>query len=247
MLPGLRFLFVAIVLSISMLVFGLGAAALLRAAREELASIPSRRPPPEPLFAPRDDAAPALALLRIEPSAADQKAAIATALSDSVPDQAAIVSAPPEQPAKEADNEPDKIATLIDAAMPAKDSLLSSTSEIPVQIETSVEDDSPSPGAETNLASFAEVTPPASPHPVTVTVPNQEAAPVESTRIAETTLGGPPVSIETPTSSKLAPAAVKKSAQARRVVKRHRIAQRARPAQQAAQRPADSFGQPFGR
>ena len=41
MLPGFRFLFAAIVLSMSILVFGLGAAALLRAAHEEFASNPS--------------------------------------------------------------------------------------------------------------------------------------------------------------------------------------------------------------
>src|ERR1700742_2216602 len=58
MLPGFRFLFAAIVLSTSMLIFGLGAAALLRAAHEEFASIPSRRAPPETLFAQRDDAGP---------------------------------------------------------------------------------------------------------------------------------------------------------------------------------------------
>jgi hypothetical protein len=252
MLPGFRFLIAAIVLSMSMLIFGLGAAALLRAAHEEFASIPSRRPPPETLFAQRDDAGPTLALARIEPSAADQKAAMATELSDSAPDQAAIVSAPPEpeQPAKEADKEPDKIATLIDAAMPAKDSLLASTSEIPVQIETSAEDDSPSPVAETKLASSAEVTPTPSPDQVTATAPNQEAAPVESTGIAETriaTLGGPPVTIETPAPAKIAPSVVRKSAQAKRVVKRRRVAARARPTQPIAQRPADPFGQPFGR
>jgi hypothetical protein len=246
MLPGFRFLCAAIVLSTSLLIFGLGAAALLRAAHEEFASIPSRRAPPEVMFAQRDDAGPTLALARIEPSTADQNAAMATALSDSVPDQAAIVSAPPdpEQAAKEAD----EIATLIDAAMPAKDSLLSSTSEIPVQIETSAEDDSPSPVAETKLASLSEVTPAASPDQVTA--PNQEAAPAESTRIAETriaTLGGPPVTIEPKTPAKLAPAVVRKSAQAKRVVKRRRIAARARPTQPAAQKPADPFGQPFGR
>jgi hypothetical protein len=249
MLPGFRFLFVAIVLSMSMLIFGLGAAALLRAAHEEFASIPSRRAPPETLFAQRDDAGPTLALVRIEPSAADQKAAMATALSDSGPDQVAIVSTPPEP--EQSNKELDKIATLIDAAMPAKDSLLSSTSEIPIQVETSAEADSPSPVAETKLASFAEVTPTASPNQVTATTPDQEAAPVEdSTRIAETriaTLGGPAVTIETQTPSKIAPVVVKKSAQARRVVKRRRIAPRARVTQQAPQTPADPFARPFGR
>src|SRR3981189_2401695 len=53
MLPGFRFLFGAIVLSMSVLVFGLGAAALLRAAHEEFANVPSRRAPPARVFAPR--------------------------------------------------------------------------------------------------------------------------------------------------------------------------------------------------
>jgi hypothetical protein len=245
MLPGFRFLLAAIVLSASLLIFGLGAAALLRAAHEEFASIPSRRPPPEPVFAQPDDAGPVLAMVRIEPLAVDEK----TAMADSAPDQAAVVFAPPKP--EESAKEPDKIATLIDAAMPTKDSLLSSTSEIPVDVEPSAQADSPLPVAETKLAPIAEVTPTASLHQVTGTAPNQEAAPVEeSTRIAETriaTLGGPPVTIETQTPAKVAPAVVRKSAQAKRVVKRRRIVAPARPAQQAAPRPADPFGQPFGR
>jgi hypothetical protein len=222
---------------------------LLRAAHEEFANIPSRRAPPEVMFVQRDDAGPTLALARIEPSAADQKAAMATELSDGVPDQAAIVSAPPdpEQAAKEAD----EIATLIDAAMPAKDSLLSSTSEIPIQIETSAADDSPSPVAETKLAPVAEVTIAASRDQIALTAPDQEAAAVEdSTRIAETriaTFGGPPVTIGTQTPSKIAPAVIRKSAQARAVVKRRSIAKRGRVSQPAPQVPADLFGRPFGR
>ena len=51
MLPGFRFLFGAIVLSISVLVFGFGAAALLRTAHEEFASAPAWRPAPETHFA----------------------------------------------------------------------------------------------------------------------------------------------------------------------------------------------------
>src|SRR5206468_2200031 len=50
MLPGFRFLFAAIVLSMSVLIFGLGAAALLRSAHEEFASLPSRRAPAEQVF-----------------------------------------------------------------------------------------------------------------------------------------------------------------------------------------------------
>jgi hypothetical protein len=244
MLPGLRFLFAAIVLSISMLIFGLGAAALLRAAHEEFASIPSRRTPPETLFPQRGDTGPMLAVVRIEPSVQDQKAVIA----DNAPDQAALVSAPPEP--EESAKESDRIAMLIDAAMPAKDSLLSSTSEIPIQLE-SAEADSPLPVAETKLAPVAEVTPTASPDQVTVTAPNQEVAPVEeSTRIAETriaTLGGPPVTIAMQTPSKIAPILARKPAQVRHVVKRRGIAPRARVTQRAPQAPADPFARPFGR
>ena len=55
MLPGFRFLFAAILLSTSVLIFGLGAAALLRAAHEEVASAPARRAPPEQVFAQQNE------------------------------------------------------------------------------------------------------------------------------------------------------------------------------------------------
>ena len=74
MLPGFRFLFAAIVLSMSILVFGLGAAALLRAAHEEFASNPSWRAAPETMFAQQAEATrPVLAMLRVEPAAAEAK------------------------------------------------------------------------------------------------------------------------------------------------------------------------------
>jgi len=74
MLPGLRFLFAAIVLSMSVLVFGLGAAALLRAAHEKFVSVPLRRAPPETVFAqPNEAASPTLAILRADPPAAEPK------------------------------------------------------------------------------------------------------------------------------------------------------------------------------
>ncbi|MCC8960700.1 hypothetical protein H8B02_47110, partial [Bradyrhizobium sp. Pear77] len=66
MLPGLRFLFAAIVLATSLLVFGLGAAALFRAAHEEFASTPARRAPPEPQFAQQPEAPPVLAMVRVD-------------------------------------------------------------------------------------------------------------------------------------------------------------------------------------
>ena len=69
MLPGFRFLFAAIVLSMSILIFGLGAAALLRAAHEQFASIPARRRAAGAGLRPAESShpPPTLALLRVEP------------------------------------------------------------------------------------------------------------------------------------------------------------------------------------
>src|ERR1700690_1373827 len=68
MLPGFRFLFAAIMLSMSLLVFGLGAAALLRAAHESFASNSSWRAAPEITFAQRSDSTlPMLATLSVDP------------------------------------------------------------------------------------------------------------------------------------------------------------------------------------
>ncbi len=68
MLPGFRFLFAAIMLSMSLLIFGLGAAALFRAAHESFASNSSWHATPDVPFAQRPDTTlPVLAALRIEP------------------------------------------------------------------------------------------------------------------------------------------------------------------------------------
>ena len=85
MLPGLRFLFAAITLSMSMLVFGLGAAALLRAAHEEFAINPSWHATPETMFAQRNDTRPVLAMLRV-----DEAPAAAQPAPDSVPAAARV-------------------------------------------------------------------------------------------------------------------------------------------------------------
>ena len=104
MLPGLRFLFAAIVFSMSVLVFGLGAAALLRAAHEQFVSLPSRRAPPETIFAQSNDSTrPMLAMLRVDSAAAEPK------ISEAVPAPESAMA--PETPA-----EPERIAELSDDA-----------------------------------------------------------------------------------------------------------------------------------
>jgi len=75
MLPGFRFLLAAIVLSTSMLVFGLGAAALLRAAHEQFASNPSWHAAPEATFAQQiENASPVLAMLHADPAVTEPTA-----------------------------------------------------------------------------------------------------------------------------------------------------------------------------
>src|SRR3569623_1895093 len=80
MLPGFRFLFAAILLSSSILVFGVGAAALLRSPHEQAVGNPSwRTGPQEQAFAQAPT--PVLAVLRVEP----MPAAAAPSLRDEVP------------------------------------------------------------------------------------------------------------------------------------------------------------------
>jgi hypothetical protein len=71
MLPGFRFLVAAIVFSLSLLVFGLGAAALFRAAHEQFASSSSWRTTPEGSYTsflpPAEPPRPVIAMLRVEP------------------------------------------------------------------------------------------------------------------------------------------------------------------------------------
>ena len=110
MLPGFRFLFAAIVLSMSVLVFGLGAAALLRAAHEEFASLPTRRAPPAPVFARFDDEPiPSLSLLRVDPPEADKPQDDVHAAT---PEVAPDTGAPAETAADEKPAEPEQVAAL---------------------------------------------------------------------------------------------------------------------------------------
>lgn len=246
MLPGFRFLVAAIALSTSVLVFGLGAAALLRAAHEQFSSIPSRRGPPETRFTQQNEAAaPALAMLRVaEPPAVEPKAPDDISAAAPSAEQPAIVSTPAE---------PDKIAALKpeDSSLPEIAKPEAPVSEIqPPGEAASVEAEAPAPANETTIAALGEAaspaneTVPAAPEPA-------NASPAADGGIASTTiatLGGPPVAIEpspkvtdNATDAKPDQSGVKKRRRAERTKERRRTAQRAR---QAAQAPADPFAQP---
>lgn len=126
MLPGFRFLVAAIVFSLSLLVFGLGAAALFRAAHEQFASSSSWRTTPEGSYTsflpPAEPPRPVIAMLRVEPPPASAPASTSEQHTD-LPS----VGAPVETPAASADTS--DIAPAATAAPPVE---LPATQEVTV-------------------------------------------------------------------------------------------------------------------
>jgi hypothetical protein len=269
MLPGFRFLFAAIMLSMSLLVFGLGAAALLRAAHESFASNSSWRAAPEVTFAQRTESTlPVLATLRVD-----------TPVMETAPDQTPAVEASPAMatPASE------QVAAVrpVDAA-PATTTSETTTSKVTTTTTSEggpamlpAENPAPAatpPSAETITAgdqtATAAIAPPSASaaisEPATAqlepTSASQETPAADQTGSAATkiaTLGGPPVDIIEGT-VRAAPAAgdgtaksdlakadqkstVKRRVQARRVLHRRRLAAHARLAAQAQQQQANPF------
>jgi len=220
MLPGFRFLFSAIVLSTSVLVFGLGAAALLRSAHEEFVNLPSRRTAPAPMFArPSDDSLPTLALLRIELPAEEKPAETATDPETAVNEPAA--------PTLDAE-----VAEAVKAAEPVQaeaakpdNSVRETTAEAPVTTP------------EVKLAAIVETPPPAAAPPPPATDIYSFDGNDAATRIA--TLGGPAVIVDDPASAATAEAkpdrnAAKKQAAEKARERRRMAARRARLAREAA-------------
>ena len=234
MLPGFRFLFAAIVLSMSILVFGLGAAALLRAAHEEFANLPSRRAPPEPVFARlNDDPMPSLALLRVDPPAAEKPRDDVRAAA--APEIAPDIVASAGTDADERPAEPEWEAALsAEEAVTARppSPATEGTAEAPT---APVGADAPVVDAEVKVAAIAET--PASP----IAAASAPAQPVPeafegnaaATRIA--TLGGPAVIVDEGTSANPDRSAIRKQAlQRARERRRIGLARRARLAREAA-------------
>jgi hypothetical protein len=270
MLPGFRFLFAAIMLSLSILVFGLGATALLRAAHEEFASNPAWHPGPETTFAQQGEAIrPVLALLRVDAAVVEKSSDDAPVAAAATPRPAAEQAAIPRAPA-----EPEKVAALKpeDSSQPEP-----AKPEIPV-VESPVQEKAEVPGSERTVPDGAtaaradapasvdemkiaaieqarspanEVAPAAETVPAALEPTSAAASPdtgLASTRIA--TLGGPPVTIGGQLSDKAAGAElesiIKKRQQARRAALRRRMAARARLARLQAlqQQAANPFFQP---
>lgn len=247
MLPGFRFLFAAIVLSMSILVFGLGAAALLRTAHEEFASNPSWRAAPEAAFAqPAEAAGPVLAMLRVDTPAVekaqdDVAASTEQAASASLPAESEPATAlkPEESPPPETVKVEIAKAEIALAEGPAPGEAAPVAAEMPAAPD------------ETRVATIATeakspenqlVSPPSEP----IAAPVSPGADIAATKIA--TLGGPAVDIEAPPTkishSKPDPSATTSRQHATRAARHRRIAARARVAAQAALQAVNPFGQP---
>ena len=246
MLPGFRFLFTAIVLSMSVLVFGLGAAALLRAAHEEFANHPSRRATPEPMFARLNDGPPpTLSLLRVDPPLAEKPAE--NVVPATVPEAAPDVPAPAGQTPDTRPAEPEKLAALTsvepmqaEAAKPEEPAKENSAETPAAPAPAAAATEAAVANAEVKVAAIvatpepaAATTPATSPEPA-ADIPPFEGS-IATTLIA--TLGGPAVLVDEKTSTREAKpdrGTVKKRA-AERARERRRIvaARRARLAREA--------------
>ncbi len=271
MLPGFRFLFAAIMLSMSLLVFGLGAAALLRAAHESFASNSSWRAAPEVTFAQRTESTlPVLATLRVDTPVMEKAPEQTPAVASSV-DPTPVMSAP-------ATSEQVAAVRPVDAA-PAETTMSETTTSTTTTSEGGpamlpAENPAPAatpPTAETTAAgdqtATAAIAPPpasaAASEPATAqpesTSASQETPAADQTGIAATkiaTLGGPPVDIiegtvratpaagdgtTKPDQAKNDQSTIKRRVQAKRVAHRRRLAARARLAAQAQQQQANPF------
>jgi hypothetical protein len=274
MLPGFRFLFTAIVLTMSVLVFGLGAAALLRAAHEQFASNHSWHAAPEAGFAQQTEVQrPVLSMLRVEdPAHTDQEPShvVPTTNALAVPDSA-------EQAAIGPPRDFDRVAAL-EPQQPALDLPAKSdtpVSENPPGETTSAHDNTAAAqttsvvttdsAGETRIASIIQGAAEFPAEGETIPVAT-EADPAVSAQSGEpdwpklqiAKLDNPFVAVDTKPSAKAVnakpdPSVIRKRLHARRAALRRRLAaERARQAQlaaqtaqEAAQQVANPFAPPF--
>lgn len=237
MLPGFRFLFAAILLSTSILVFGLGAAALLRATHQQYVSNPGwRNGPQEQVFAQvPEPAQPVLAVLRDEPEVSAEPV---PSLRDRVP----TIGLPAIEPAQvaavasEAEAQPQDAAPA--AEIPAAEAAKPETTveaAAPASIDTLTQADT--------TASIAEVQPAASGSEPTAADPSATAS-ATAAKVAAlndpatTGVKDAPAKAKTE-SGKSDTKATKRTAKAK---KRPRVVRR--PPPQQLQQQLDPFGQP---
>lgn len=213
MLPGFRFLFTAIMLSMSLLVFGLGAASLLRAAHQVFAGNPSWLGAPEMTFAHRGETnALVLAALRVDPPTIEKTAS----------EPADVITSPSVEPGQRAPADPAaaQIAALNPSDAPPMVITKPDSAEVPAGNPPAAEaaarapvpfdETRASPAGETKTAALADLNSPPDKNEATIAEPNPansaQPDPVKTTSPAVTpeasdaetkiaTLGGAPVDI----------------------------------------------------
>ncbi|MBR0810685.1 hypothetical protein JQ544_04070 [Bradyrhizobium diazoefficiens] len=247
MLPGFRFLFAAILLSTSLLVFGLGAAALLRASHEQYANNPSwRNGPQEQRFAQAPEpASPVLAVLRVEPEVTAEP-------EPSLRDQVPTIGLP--------GTEPEQIAALTSeadvptqAAAPASDPVATE----PAKAETATEATAPAPADTLTPADTTTSIPEARPDlaPAAVATAGEPAPADSSAALASSALDVAAAKLaalnepatttvkDQPVKAKAVSKADDKAAKRKAKAKtKHRVVRR--PPPQQLQQQLDPFGQP---
>jgi len=274
MLPGFRFLFTAIMLSLSLFIFGLGATSLFRAAHESFANNSFWRGAPEVPFAQRPETVPVLATLSVEPTPDGTNDPIRATAPAEVTATPAEPATPPAEPAvndqlaalKPAESQPVEEPAKTDSV--AIDAPAAQNPQPPETAATSAPAEpavAPTTNDEIKTATIA--TPQAAPaENVAAIVPNEPASAPAATvadpvtvpalspaakKIA--TLGGPPVEIASGKPVKDTKVAKRETKQDRSEVRRrehaHRVAQRRRAsarARLAAQQYQQQQANPFG-
>lgn len=253
MLPGFRFLLAAILLSTSVLVFGLGAASLLRASHEQYVSNPSwRNGPQEPVFAQASEPAqPVLAALRVEAVApiADEAA---PAMQDQVPsNQVPSIGLPavetgPEQMAAvtletKAQPEPQPEPQVAAIAPPAETAPPAIEAPAPEPAKSGAA--APAPADTLTPADTAASTATTTPVPtVSATEVPRTATPALASRVSDIAAARVAALNElAPAKTKADSATQESKPRAHKPKKRHRIVRR--PPPQPLQQTLDPFGQ----
>jgi hypothetical protein len=250
MLPGFRFLFAAILLSTSILVFGVGAAALLRATHEEFVVNPSwRNQPQEQEFARATT--PVLAVLRPEPITSEHMSEPEPA--PSLRDQVPTIGLPPPDADQSAEVTPDtlaqadKTATETPPAAPVQQAALAAAdSPAPAADSAAPASEDKRPAADAAAATPAPASEPqqaavSTPAPVETTAPALAAA----TPTTTAALGDATVSADKTSKAKAkaaSPAPEKVINRAHPPKKRHRVVRR--PPPPPVQQTLDPFGMP---
>jgi hypothetical protein len=243
MLPGFRFLLAAILVSTSILVFGLGAASLLRASHEQYVSNPSwRNGPQEQVFAQSPEPAqPVLAALRVE-TAAPVVPEAAPVMPDQVPSigQPAVETGPEQMAAVKLEDQPEP--QVVASATPVETAPLAT--EAPAAEPTPIQAAAPAPTDTLTPAdaTVAIATTPPAPAISATDVP-RTATPALASRVSDIAAARVAALNDlVPVKPKADSATPDSKPRAHKPKKRHRIVRR--PPPQQVNQALDPFGQP---